>query len=233
MLDVALVFFVLASIYFLVLSDKRECANRYAALGGLFFGLAFMTKQVAAFLIPIVVFVYFAATERSIRFLFTKRFAIFLGVGILVFSPWLIYMILSFGSDFWQPFFVFSGITRASTPIEGHVEDCLFYFRYLADSENLFWMILLPFSAGLCTFNAVIKRSKADTLIIAWMSIMLVLFTLAQTKIYWYILPAFPAFAIAISNFLYQLSKKIRLAIRLLGSQVLRIVEIATSKRQR
>jgi outer membrane protein assembly factor BamB len=233
MLDVTFVFFILASIYFLVLSEKKESANRYAILGGLFFGLAFMTKQVAAFLIPIVVFVYFAATGRGIRFLFTKRFVLFLGVGLLVFSPWLIYMIFSFGPTFWQPFFVFSGITRASTPIEGHVEGYLFYFSYLANSENLFWMILLPFSAGLCAFNAIIKRLKADTLIIAWMSIVLVLFTLVQTKLYWYILPAFPAFAIAISSFLYHLSKKTKPAIRLLASQVLKIFEKATSRKQR
>jgi hypothetical protein len=37
-----------------------------------------------------------------------------------------------------------------------------------------------------------------------------VVFTFAQTKLEWYILPAFPAFAIAISSFLYQLSKKIQ-----------------------
>jgi outer membrane protein assembly factor BamB len=234
MLDVTFVFFILASIYFLVLSEKREGFNRYAALGGLFFGLAFMTKQVAAFLIPLIVFAYFTATGRGIRFLFTKRFALFWGVGLLVFSPWLIYMILSFGSDFWQPFFVFSGITRASTPIEGHVEGYLFYFSYLADSENLFWVILLPFAAGLCVLNAVIKRSKSDTLVIAWMSIVLAVFTLIQTKLYWYILPAFPAFAIAISSLLFQLSKKIQGAIRFLSYKALKLIEIAKSwKRQR
>jgi 4-amino-4-deoxy-L-arabinose transferase-like glycosyltransferase len=41
------------------------------------------------------------------------------------------------------------------------------------------------------------------------MSIVLMIFTFAQTKLEWYILPAFPAFAIAISSFLHQLSKKI------------------------
>jgi outer membrane protein assembly factor BamB len=232
MLDVTFVFFILASIYFLVLSEKREGFNRYASLGGLFFGLAFMTKQVAAFLIPLIVFIYFTATRRGVRFFFTKRFALFWGVGLLVFSPWLIYMILSFGPDFWQPFFVFSGITRASTPIEGHVEGYLFYFSNLANSENLIWVILLPFSAGFCAFNAVIKRSKADTLVIAWMLIVLALFTLIQTKLYWYILPAFPAFAIAISSLIFQLSKKIQGAIRFLSYKALKLIGTAKSWKQ-
>jgi 4-amino-4-deoxy-L-arabinose transferase-like glycosyltransferase len=141
-------------------------------------------------------------------------------------------MTLSFGQDFLQPFFVFSGITRASTPIEGHVGGYLFYFSYLANSENLFWVTLLPFAAGLCAFNAVIKRSKEDTLVIAWMSIVLVAFTLIQTKLYWYILPAFPAFAIAISSLLYQLSKKIQLAVRFLSYKALKLIEMAKSWKQ-
>src|SRR4030042_1500970 len=97
MLDVSFVFFILASLYFLLLSEKTESANRYVALGGMFFGLAFMTKQVAAFLIPLIVFAYFTATGRGIKFLFTKRFALFWQVGVLIVAPWMIYMTLRFG----------------------------------------------------------------------------------------------------------------------------------------
>jgi len=233
MLDVSFVFFILASLYFVLLSEKAENANRYVALGGLFFGLAFMIKQFGAFLIPLIVFAYFTATRRDIRFLFTKRFALFWLLGVLIAAPWMIYMTLCFGPDFWDSFFVFSGFMRASTPIEGHVGGYLFYFSYLINNENLFWIILLPFSAGLCAFNAVIKRSKADTLVIAWMAIVLVLFTLIQTKLEWYILPAFPAFAIAISSFLYQIAKKIPLAMCLFSSKAQKIVDIAKSWKQR
>jgi len=54
-----------------------------------------------------------------------------------------------------------------------------------------------------------LKRSNADTLIVLWMSIVLIFFTLVQTRIYWYILPAYPAFAIAIGSLLYQIFKKV------------------------
>jgi outer membrane protein assembly factor BamB len=218
MTDVPLVFFILASIYFFVLSEKTENTNRYAALSGLFFGLALMTKQIAALLIPLIIFSYLIATKRSIRFLFTKRFTLFLVIGLLVFSPWLIYMNIRFGSQFWQWYFAYGIVTRTASPVEGHVGGYLYYFSYLANNENLLWVILLPFAAGLCTFNSVIKRLKADTLILLWMAIVLLVFTFAQTKLYWYILPAFPAFAIAISNFLYQLSKKIHTTVRTLTS---------------
>ena len=210
MTDVLLVFFILGSIYFFVLSEKTEKTNRYAVLSGLFFGLALMTKQIEALLIPLIIFSYLIATKGSVRFLFTKRFTLFWGVGLLVFSPWLIYMDIRFGLKFWQWFFVYAGVTRTVSPIEGHVGGYLYYFSYLANNENLLWVILLPFAAGLCAFNAVIKRLKEDTLILAWISIVLVVFTFAQTKLYWYLLPALPAFAISISSLLYQLSKKIQ-----------------------
>jgi outer membrane protein assembly factor BamB len=208
MTDVTFIFFILASVYFLLLSEKTESTNRYAALGGLFFGLAFMTKQVTAFLIPLIMFSYFIVSRRSIRFAFAKRFKRFWQVGVLVVSPWVIYMVLRFGPDFWQAFFIYSGFIRAGNPIEGHAESYLYYLNYLVNSENPVWVVLLPFATGFCAFNAVVKRVKEDTLILLWIAIVLAIFTFAQTKLEWYILPAFPAFAIAISSFLYQLSEK-------------------------
>ena len=211
MTDLPFTFFIMASLYFLVLSEKTEKTNGYLTLSGMFFGLALMTKQVEALIIPLVAMCYLAVTKRSIRFLFAKRFARFWEIGLLVFAPWLIYMILSFGPTFWESYFLYSALTRTLSPIEGHAGGYLFYFSYLVNSENPLWVILLPFAAGLCTVNTVLKRSKADTLIFIWMVIVLSVFTFVQTKLYWYILPALPAFALAIGSLLYQLSKKISL----------------------
>ena len=209
MTDVAFVFFILASIYFFVLSEQTKKVSRYIVLSGLFFGLALLTKQVEALLIPLTVFAYLFVTRRSVRFLFTKHFTAFWGIGLLLLSPWLIYMFLSFGSTFWNWFIIYCGVIRTISPIEGHTGDYLFYFNYLINNERV-WTILLPFAAGLCVFNSVSKRSKVDTLLLAWMGIVLLVFTIAQTKLSWYILPAIPAFALAISNLLYQIANKIQ-----------------------
>jgi outer membrane protein assembly factor BamB len=208
MTDVPLVFFILASIYFLLLSEKTK-THRYAALSGLFFGSAFMTKQVQALLIPVIVFVYLVATQRSLKFLCTKRFTLFWGVALLTFAPWLIYMNTRFGAEFWQWFFVYSGIRRTVVPLEGHVGSYLFYFHYLANNENMLWIIILPFAVGICVYNSIVKHLKQDLLLLGWMIIVLVILTFAQTKIYWYILPVLPAFAIVIGNLLYLFFKKI------------------------
>jgi len=209
MTDVPLVCFILASIYFFVLSEGKGNANRYAVLSGVFFGLALMTKQIAALLIPLIIFAYLVTTKKSLRVLLTKHFTLFWGVGLLLFSPWMIYMAARFGSQFWQWYFVYADLTRSASPVEGHLAGYLFYFNYLAYHENWLWLALLPFAAGLCIFNTFFKRSKQDTLVFLWMAIVLLVFSFAQTKIYWYIMPVFPAFAIAIASLLYQLAKKV------------------------
>jgi outer membrane protein assembly factor BamB len=209
MVDVTFTFFIVASVYFFVVSEKTEKPLRYAALSGVFFGLALMTKQLQALLIPLIIFAFLLASRGSMRFLFKKHFTLFWTTGLMLFSPWLIYMVVSYGEPFWQNYFVYSAFTRTMNPIEGHAGSYLFYFNYLISNEYLL-AILLPFSVGLCIYKA-IKGSKADTLILTWMTLVLLVFTFAQTKLFWYILPAFPAFAIAIGNFLYQLIKKIQL----------------------
>jgi 4-amino-4-deoxy-L-arabinose transferase-like glycosyltransferase len=209
MIDVTFTFFILASIYFFVVSEKNNKPTRYAVLSGFFFGLALMTKQLQALLIPLIIFAYLLITKRSIKFLFKKPFTLFWVAGLLLFSPWLVYMVISYGAPFWQNYFVYATVTRSVSPIEGHAGSYLFYFSYLINNEY-FLTILLPFAAGLGIFKAIFKNSKSDTLVITWMALVLLVFTFAQTKLFWYILPAFPAFAIAIGSFLYELIEKIQ-----------------------
>ncbi|PVX27737.1 MAG: hypothetical protein CW716_00745 [Candidatus Bathyarchaeum sp.] len=214
MTDMPLVFFSLASIYFLLLSGKNKNSNKYAALSGLFLGLAFMTKQVQALLIPVIAFAYLVTTQKSLKFLFTKRFTLFWGVALLVFAPWLIYMNNRFGAEFWHWFLVYSVIDRTVVPLEGHVGGHLIYFNYLINNEMLPWVGILPFAVGLCVYNAITKHTKQDILLLEWIVIVLTILTFVQTKIYWYIIPVLPAFAIAIGNLLYLFFKKIQARIR-------------------
>jgi eukaryotic-like serine/threonine-protein kinase len=213
MTDGAFVCFIVGSVYFFVLSEKTEKTNRYVVLSCIFFGLALLTKQVEALLIPLIVFVYLLASKRSVRFLFSKRFTVFWGLGALMLLPWVLYMFASMGTEFWQWFVMFSGVLRITTPLENHAGGPLFYFTYLANKETL-WAILLPFAGALCIFNSVFKKSKKDLLLLAWMAIVLLLFTFAQTKLEWYILPVLPAFALAISSLLYQTGRYVYLKSR-------------------
>ncbi len=209
MTDIMFVFFITAGIYFILTSESGKRANWYAALAGAFFGLALMTKQIQAFLLPMIVIIYFLITKKSPRFLFTKRFALFIGVALLIFMPWVIYMLLQFGPIFSEWYFMYSGVVRATNPIEGHDGGVLYYLTYLVTRENPVWIAALPFGIGLSTYAA-FKRSKPDTLLVVWLIVVLGLFTFAQTKLYWYILPAFPAFALLIGHLFAWLHEKVQ-----------------------
>ncbi len=209
MTDGPLLFFMLASIYFLLLSQDKKHSSRYAVLSGVFFGLALMTKQVEALLIPLIMIAYFVISKKSVRALFTRQFGLSWGVAAAVFVPWVLYMYQRFGGGFLDCYFIYSDVARVMSPLEGHNGGYLFYFNYLVTSEPL-WTVFLPFAAGLCVYGMVVKRSKADMLVFSWVLVVLAVFTLAQTKLYWYILPAMPAFAIATANLLYETALKIQ-----------------------
>ncbi len=209
MLDVPLVFFMVTSIFFFVLSEAQQNSS-YVILGGLFFGLALMTKQTTALLIPLILGPYLILTRRTIKIPSIKKLALFLGVGILVITPWLIYMVLQFGSEFWYVFLIYNNLLRSTTPLEGHAGDILFYFSNLLTRENTLWIAILPFAAAFSLFKSVRERSSRDILLVVWVMVVFGVFTLAQTKLFWYILPAFPAFAIVISGFLYSCYNKVR-----------------------
>ncbi len=212
MTDVPLVFFMLVSIYFLLLSeDKTKDALKYAVFSGVFFGLALMTKQLEALLIPAIMLVYLLFTRRG-RFVFTKQFTLHWGVAAAIFAPYVLYM-MSVSKDFWDCFFVYSIVSRLVSPLEGHGEGYLYYFQNLLTNET-FWAVLLPFAVVFGIYNIVAKQSRADILLVGWIVIVLGLFTFAQTKLFWYILPTMPAFALAIGNLLYQLAHYVRLKIK-------------------
>ena len=210
MTDVPMLFFMIASIYFIVDSEKAKHPNVWAALGGVFFGLALMTKQLEALVIPLVVFCYLIVTQKSLRFLITKRFTLFWSIGLLVFMPWVIYESLTFQS-FFQWFFIYSNIQRTVGVIEGHPGGYDYYFQYLINNENPVWLAILPFGVALAVYKSVVKRVKADILVLVWMVAVLALFSIAQTKLYWYIIPVLPAFALAIGSLFYEIIRKIQI----------------------
>lgn len=213
MTDVLLTCLILGSFYFFVLSQEKNSTGWFAPLSGVFFGLAFLTKQTGALLIPVILILYLVLSQRSLKVLLTKQFGLFLAAALAVIAPWVIYMTVCYGFDFWNTYFLYSTVTRLASPVEGHVHGYLYYFNYLSSSETLLWVALLPFAVGLSGYY-MFKHRKADILLVAWIAVVLGAFTLAQTKIYYYILPAYPAFALAVASMLNQIYNVVKKRLR-------------------
>ena len=206
MTDMALLFFVVASLYFAVKHQKTP-NNRYAIFSGIFFGLALMTKQIVAVVAPLLIILYLLIIQKSIKPFFSKQFALrFWAVAMLIFLPWTIYMSASFGAEFFDWFLVFSDISRVTGVLEGHSGGFFYYFSYLWNTE-CWWILLLPFATGLSIFKVIFRRSRSDLFVLCWMILVLATFSFIQTKLEWYILPVFPAFALSIGSLIYHLER--------------------------
>ncbi len=105
--------------------------------------------------------------------------------------PWHLYQLLVNGADFYTPYLLEQVIRRATVPIEFHMESRWFYFVHLYRDLGL--GIIFASALGLlATFK------KKSYLLIWWVLLPLALFTIAKTRLSWYILPVYPAIALSI-----------------------------------
>lgn len=116
--------------------------------------------------------------------------------------PWHLYAYLAYGSDFTTPYFFEQVLRRATAQIEFHFEPRWYYFSYLY--ENLGLGVLLVAGLGALSLLHKIYYGSKDlwlyVTIIWWLIAPLVIFTLAKTRLFWYILPIYPAISLLIAE---------------------------------
>ncbi len=100
MLESALIFFIICSLYFFWMNYKEPTNTKYAVFCGIFIGLAISTKYVG--LLLYVVFISFTLLDNlrttsylSIKSLLEKRYIIIFLISLLVFSPFLLQIIIN------------------------------------------------------------------------------------------------------------------------------------------
>lgn len=112
---------------------------------------------------------------------------------VLIFTlPWHLYQLLIHGSSFYTPYFLEQVLRRATVPIEFHLESRWFYF--VALYKDLGFGVLLVAVLGL------IFSLRRNWIIIIWTLLPIIIFTLAKTRLTWYILPAYPGIALAVGT---------------------------------
>jgi len=111
----------------------------------------------------------------------------------LVIIPWHLFAYLRYGKEFLTPYFFEQVLRRATAQIEFHFETRWYYFNYLY--ENLGIGILLVASIGVLS----LLLHRKNLYLLWWVLSPLVIFTLAKTRLFWYILPIYPAIALIIS----------------------------------
>jgi hypothetical protein len=105
-------------------------------------------------------------------------------------------MFVRHGSQFISEFFGYHVVSRALTLLEGsRVEQ--FYYTKAIIRGSFPWALLLPFAIVFAIRE--MKKQPRYAVVLLMPAATLVLYMLVRTKLYWYLLPIYPAFAILIA----------------------------------
>jgi 4-amino-4-deoxy-L-arabinose transferase-like glycosyltransferase len=162
--------------------------------------MALMVKGPAGVVAPAGLGITVAIDRRFASTVRSKWLWIGVGVAVAIVAPWHLLMYQKHGDAFITGYIITHVINRAKTNLNEFQRGYGFYFTVLKDFFSP-WVYILPFG--------LIFSWRARSLVMLVLGLFVfVLYTLAQTKFQWYILPAIPAFAVITAGFVTQLSER-------------------------
>lgn len=205
MLDVPNAALNTLSLYFLIESLERSLFLYPAAVA---LALAFLNRQFLGFL-GLITFVLFCFMTRNRGVVTWKKMVGPLLVFLLIVAPWHLVESWKFGRDFWEVYFFHQTVSRFSQTIEGKYAPFLWYFTVVRVHLRIWFPVFL--SATLFAIYKVLKKETHTALFLVWVVLTFTAFTLAQSKLIWYIMPLYPPISIITGRFLYALGERIKL----------------------
>lgn len=188
--DVLLTFWMWAAVY----SYLRSRGNaRWWYAVGLCCGLAFMTKDIASLVAPAAIGVAALYEQRGALLRRSEPWlALLLAVAVAL--PWPVAVYLWQGHDFLQQFVGYMVVSRATSQIEGHTGGIGYYAIW---SGIGFYPWIYAAAAGFAVHVLVdLHQRRASIAPAAFTVILLALYTAVRSKLYWYLDPVFPAYAL-------------------------------------
>ena len=172
------------------LYDYLQQRNYRIYTAALYAGLAFLAKGPLAIAIPLGVTLCYCLVQRQMRQWLRMVFnpwAIL--VFVLVALPWYLLEYQAQGMAFIQNFFLKNNLERYSHSFEGHSGSIFYYLPVIIIGTLPHCGLLIPL---IRKFRNLLKDDLLRYCLI-WTGVVLVLFSLAGTKLPHYILGAFPA----------------------------------------
>jgi 4-amino-4-deoxy-L-arabinose transferase-like glycosyltransferase len=195
--DTMLTFFIVLAVYAYLRTAEDE---RYWVLAAAGCAMALMVKGPAGVVAPAGLGITVAIDRRFASTVRSKWLWIGVGVAVAIVAPWHLLMYQKHGDAFITGYIITHVINRAKTNLNEFQRGYGFYFTVLKDFFSP-WVYILPFG--------LIFSWRARSLVMLVLGLFVfVLYTLAQTKFQWYILPAIPAFAVITAGFVTQLSER-------------------------
>ena len=216
--DIVLGFFVCGAIFAGYLAEQSEGKARrnWYLLGAASAGFGTLVKGPVGFLLPILVLLVFYRIERLQgawkRLLSPLNFAIFFAVTL----PWFIGLCLVH-RDFLHYGLVEESFNRFTTSKKFHRSEPFYFYPLIVASMCLPWSILMP-EAAVAGWKNRWAKHPADRLCLVWFFVVVIFFSLSQSKLPQYILSTTVAGGILLARlFDKALNEKDSLPARLIG----------------
>jgi 4-amino-4-deoxy-L-arabinose transferase len=196
-LDPLLTLFLTAAVMAYYWADQESNAKRRALatiVCGIACGGAFLSKGFLAYAVPVLVIAPYLASEQAWRKLALSGWTP-LAVSILVALPWGVLIHLR-EPDFWHYFFFVEHVQRLAADNAQHTRPS-WYFLALLPLLAFPWIYLLP--AALKGLSSCREPRGFVKLLVLWIVMPLLFFSLARGKLATYILPCFAPFAMLLA----------------------------------
>ncbi len=215
MMDIPLTTLGMLSVVLLLHGETRPS---FMISTGAIFGLAILTKSVAAFLfIPGLLSI--GVAKHGVRFLHSKEIAVATFVALAVALPWHVWSIITHGRSFLDQYLGFHIVNRFLRPLEGHEGSSFFYLETYFDKAGF----LAPVHAAGIALAVGVAIFKRDRLLAGVSVLPLAAFTivsLQRTKIGGYLTPVFAGAALVAALGIMRLvhDHRVRVAVLLLAT---------------
>jgi 4-amino-4-deoxy-L-arabinose transferase-like glycosyltransferase len=198
--DIMLTLFIFLAVYAYL--RLEEGTQKWWYIIGIACALAFMVKSVAALIAPLAIALSLFLDKCLITSIRSRHFWQGALLAFVMVVPWHIFMYLQHGQAFVDQYFGYSIITRAAGSLEGHTGDRFYYIDRL--QKYFFpWVYLAPFALALNLRENIKFKSRSRILLIVTI-LVFGLYTVAQTKLRWYIVPMYPALVILVASMVMQ-----------------------------
>jgi hypothetical protein len=196
MLETMLTFWLILSLILVWEANERP---RLIVLIGITAGLAFMTKAWVGLSTLAMPLLYAVITGQ---FHSRRRYwglAVLLAAAVIL--PWHLWQIWIYGNSFLHDYFVVNLFGRVTGVVEENRHTSFFYFGVLNDGFSILGSgYLWPAAYLWAVWTARRSGYRQKVLLLTWITIPLLLFSLAQTKLPWYVILIYPGIALLISG---------------------------------
>lgn len=182
------------AIYFYIKASKRPS---YWIWCGAAVGLATLIRSPLSLLIVIIIATHLVLSRRW-RMILTRQAIYGFALALALPMPWYVREYSLFGGEFITQHFANIANHTVSFQPKSPWHRAAWYFEYVYLLLKLYWPWFPLLCLGMYTAcrKAVSERDQISGLLVTWVLCVVVAFSLAESKVLRYILPAFPAFSI-------------------------------------